>query len=211
GVSSKFGGSFTEKLFKLDEQKLRIIAGLLAALLLLLGAYPVVKIRQKISAIKSDYKMLQKKLEQLNVSQASVKSLLEDQKILEKYGSFAREIKKLHFNNSAMLLEIASLTPDAIFLTAAEFSTDTPNATFKLLGHADNSDSVFEYLGTLGRSSILQNPTLESTQEVPIDTDRYFIRFVLNGRINSEALRRHTDVTEETKPEPEDDFEPIID
>ncbi len=41
-------------------KKLRIIAGLLGALILLVGLYPVIKIRQEVSTTKDNYKKLQK-------------------------------------------------------------------------------------------------------------------------------------------------------
>lgn len=188
GVSSKFGGNFSAKLFELDEKKLRIIAGLLAALLVLLGMYPVVKIRQEVSATKDDYKKLQKKLAQLNASQGDVTTLLAEQESLGKYESFPNELQRLRVENSKILVEIASITPRQIFLTTAEFNTQSADPTFKLLGHADNSDSVFEFLSDLGRSTLLHSPALESTQEVPIDETRYFIRFVLNGKIHASQL-----------------------
>ena len=59
---------------------------------------------------------------------------------------------------------------------------------FRLQGHADNSDSVFEFLSELGKSELFHSPILESSQEVPIDETRYFIRFVLNGKIHGNKL-----------------------
>ncbi len=188
GVSSKFGGNISAKLFELDEKKLRIIAGLLAAVLILVGLYPIIKIRRQVSTTKEDYKILQKKLAQLNESQGDVSTVLEEQKQLTQLESFPNELERFKLQNSKILVEIASLTPKQIFLTNAEFVTTGSDPHFRFQGHADNSDSVFEFLGALGRSAIFTNPALESTQEVPIDEERYFIRFVLNGKINPVEL-----------------------
>ncbi len=188
GVSSKFGGNISAKLFELDEKKLRIIAGLLAAVIILAGLYPIIKIRQKVTQTKAEYKTMQAKLGQLNASQGDVTSLLAEQEQLTQFETFPGDVAKFRIQNSKILLEIATLTPKEIFLTNAEFVTSEADSHFRLQGHADNSDSVFEFLGELGKSSIFANPVLESTQEVPIDEERYFIRFVLNGKIQFENL-----------------------
>ncbi len=188
GVSSKFGGNISAKLFELDEKKLRIIAGLLAALLILLGLYPIVKIRQEVTKTKDEFKKLNTKLAQLNASQGDVQAMLVEQEKMKQYESFPNEIERLKIKNAQLLVELASMTPRQIFLTTAEFATTGDDPHFKLQGHADNSDSVFEFLSDLGKSEVFNSPTLESTQEVPIDETRYFIRFVLNGKIRPEKL-----------------------
>lgn len=188
GVSSKFGGNISAKLFELDEKKLRIIAGLLAALLILLGLYPVVKIRQEVTKTKDEFKKLNAKLAQLNASQGDVQAMLVEQEKMKQYENFPNEIERLKIKNAQLLVELASMTPRQIFLTTAEFATTGDDPHFKLQGHADNSDSVFEFLSDLGKSEVFNSPTLESTQEVPIDETRYFIRFVLNGKIRPEKL-----------------------
>ncbi len=188
GVSSKFGGNISAKLFELDEKKLRIIAGLLAALLILLGLYPIVKIRQEVTKTKDEFKKLNTKLAQLNASQGDVQAMLVEQEKMKQYESFPNEIERLKIKNAQLLVELASMTPRQIFLTTAEFVTTGDDPHFKLQGHADNSDSVFEFLSDLGKSEVFNSPTLESTQEVPIDETRYFIRFVLNGKIRPEKL-----------------------
>jgi len=188
GVSSKFGGNISAKLFELDEKKLRIIAGLLAALLILLGLYPVVKIRQQVTKTKDELKKLNAKLAQLNASQSDVQAMLAEQEKMKQFESFPNEVKRLKIKNAQILVELASMTPRQIFLTNAEFVTSGADPNFKLQGHADNSDSVFEFLSDLGKSQLFHSPALESTQEVPIDDTRYFIRFVLNGKIYPEKL-----------------------
>lgn len=197
GVSSKFGGNISAKLFELDEKKLRIIAGLLAALLILLGLYPIVKIRQEVTKTKDEFKKLNAKLSQLNASQGDVQAMLVEQEKMKQYESFPNEIERLKIKNAQLLVELASMTPRQIFLTTAEFATTGEDPNFKLQGHADNSDSVFEFLSDLGKSELFQSPTLESTQEVPIDETRYFIRFVLNGKIRPEKLTSAQPVEEE--------------
>jgi hypothetical protein len=61
-----------------------------------------------------------------------------------KLEDFPNELKRLKITNSRLLIELASSTPKQIFLTSAEFNTAAAEPFFKLLGHADNSDSVFE-------------------------------------------------------------------
>jgi len=201
GVSSKFGGNISAKLFELDEKKLRIIAGLLAALLILLGLYPVVKIRQQVTKTKDEFKKLNAKLAQLNASQGDVQAMLVEQEKMKQYENFPNEIERLKIKNAQLLVELASMTPRQIFLTTAEFATTGEDPHFKLQGHADNSDSVFEFLSDLGKSELFHSPTLESTQEVPIDETRYFIRFVLNGKIRPEKLTSAQPVEEEAPAE----------
>ncbi len=199
GVSSKFGGNLSAKLFELDESKLRIIAGLLAGLLLLAGLYPVIKVRQKVNQAKEDQKKMRKNLAHLNSSQSDITGLLAEQQKLEGLQSLGKEVKKLRVLNSGIIIELASATPAQIFLTEATFNMTAAPPTFKLQGHADNSDSVFEYLNMLGKSQAFQTPALESTTEMPIDDTRYFIRFALNGKINTEALAKMAGlVNEET-------------
>jgi Tfp pilus assembly protein PilN len=210
GVSSKFGGNFGAKLFQLNETKLRIIAGLLAIMVITIGLVPVIKIRQTLADSKLEEKKLKRKLSQLNRSQAEVSQLLREQEDLKKFDTFSKEIKKLSVNNSIVLIEIASLTPKQIFLTAAEFSQTSPKS-FKFFGHADNSDSVFEYLSILGKSELFKNPMLESTQEVPIDEKRYFIRFVLSGKIDEKALKKDPLAKGSAKEEPEEAYDDFFD
>ena len=190
GVSSKFGGGFSARLFELDETKLRIVAGLLAGLLVLAGLYPVIQIRQKVSKSKEDQKKMQQNLQRLNSSQGDITGLLAEQARLTGLQSFGGELSNLRIINSGIIIELASATPSQIFLTEATFNTTTQPPTFRLQGHADNSDSVFEYLNILGKSAVFVTPVLESTTEMPIDDTRYFIRFALNGKINTEALKK---------------------
>jgi len=190
GVSSKFGGNISARIFQLDEKKLRIIAALLVALFLLAGSVPIVKIRQKVNQTKDNYKKLTKKLSDLKSTQSEVTRLLAEQEALKNSGNLGKDLSKLRTFNSPILVEIASLTPRQVFLTHAEFNSQGENFNFKFQGHADNSDSVFEYLSVLGKSEVFTNPTLESTQEVAIDDSRYFIRFVLNGKISTTALKK---------------------
>lgn len=208
GVSSKFGGNISAKLFQLDEQKLRILAGLIAALFLLAGLYPVMQIRGKVSTTKENFKKLQKKLTQVTSAQGDVATLLAEQEQLNTNSAFYSELQAFRVANSGIILEIASSTPDQIFLTHAEFTNNGSEVNFKILGQADNSDSVFEYLNILGKSSIFKYPALESTQEVPIDQSRYFIRFVLNGKIDKEQLSKLSSTasgTEASEESPEAD------
>ncbi|MFZ5949343.1 MAG: PilN domain-containing protein, partial [Candidatus Rifleibacteriota bacterium] len=118
-----------------------------------------------------------------------VTELLAEQEVMKKYSSVFSVLNENRRNNSSILIEIASLTPKQIFLTATEFNFSQSPASFKLLGHADNSDSIFEYLNILGKSNVFSNPILDKTQEVPIDETRYFLRFELSGKIKDSSLK----------------------
>lgn len=196
-VSTKFSGNFSANLFKMDESKLRIVAGLLGTIVLLVGLYPIVSIRKKVTDTKTNYKKLQRDLRQLRSAQNEATSLLAEQSALAKYKNFAKELDKLKTNNSELLLEIASATPRQIFLTSAEISKGATDASLKLRGHADNSDSVFEYLSILGKSKALQTPLLELTDEVEIDETRFFIRFALNCKIDFDVFKPKPEIEEE--------------
>ncbi|HAE38722.1 MAG TPA: hypothetical protein DCG57_08800 [Candidatus Riflebacteria bacterium] len=190
GVSSKFGGNFSAKLFELDEPKLRILTGLIAGILLLAGLYPVVKIRQAVTQSKDNQKKIQRELNELNASQGDITQLLSEQARLTGLQSFGIELDRLRIINSVIIIELASSTPSQIFLNNANFNSQSDPPTFRLQGTADNSDSVFEYMNILSRSPIFESPALESTQEMPIDDVRYFIKFALNVKIKREELRK---------------------
>ncbi len=189
GVGSKFGGNISAKLFQLDETKLRILAILLAILIIAIGLIPVVNIRNKVAEAKANDLKMRKKLQQLQSSQKEVTQLLAEQESMKKYSTVYSALKGNLCNNSLIIIEIASLTPKEIFLTAADFNFNQSPASFKLMGHADNSDSIFEYLNIIGKSSVFSNPILDKTQEVPIDETRYFLRFELSGKIKDSAIK----------------------
>jgi type IV pilus assembly protein PilM len=179
GVSSKLGAG----LAKLDETKLRILAGCLLGLILLLGSYPIVKIRGQVEKAKKDYTKLESQLKELTTSQEEVTQLLADKERLGKEAGFADELRASKVPLSEILLELASLTPRQVFLQNASIQVAAEPKTFRLSGHTDTSDRVFEFLKTLGQSKFFKNPALESTEEVTIDESHFFIRFALNGRI----------------------------
>ncbi len=199
GVSSKFGSNLSAKLFELDEKKLRILVGVLAAILVLVGLYPVIQIRQKVNEAKNFQKKLQRDLGNLSTSQRDINEVLAEQAKLTSMQNFGIEIERMRIVYSVLVLELASATPAQIFLNSATFNSAERPLAFRLQGTADNSDSVFEYLNILAKSRVFQNPTLESTQEMPIDDTRYFIRFALNGKINTAELRKIAGM----EPEPE--------
>ncbi|HNV70794.1 MAG TPA: pilus assembly protein PilM, partial [Candidatus Ozemobacteraceae bacterium] len=188
---SKAGAKFTQGLsnklgisFELDETKLRIIAVLLAIIIIAGGAYPLVKVRQNLAKTKSDFKKFNTQLEELTASNKEVTDLNAEREQLEKLAGFADELKKYSFPTSEALLELATIVPKQIFLISGEIRNESGRRIFKITGHSDNSDRVFEFLKVFATSTrFLKNPSLEATEEVPIDESRYFIRFVLNGQI----------------------------
>lgn len=185
-VSSKFGTGFAKKFglnLELDEKKVRLIAALLVVLSLVILLFPVVKIRQDVAGIKTEYQKLQGKLSELTSSQNEVTQLLAEKDRLTKEIGFPDEVKKLRFPNSEILLEIASITPKQIFIQELAISRLTDPATFKITGQTDSSDRVFEYIRDFESAKFLKSPAIDSTEEVPIDDKRYFIKFALSGKI----------------------------
>lgn len=203
-VSSKFGAGFAKKFgfnFDLDEKKVRLIAGLAGVLYLLIVLFPVVKIRQDVSAVVSEYKKLQAKLGELTSSQNEVTQLLAQKEQLTKEIGFPDEVKKLRFPNSEILLEIASITPRQIFIQEMTISRQTVPATFKITGQTDSSDRVFDYIRYFENTRFLKSPEIDSTEEVAIDEKQYFIKFALSGKIVIPAPDKPSDDSA-AEPEP---------
>jgi len=189
-VSSKFGAGLAKKFgiaFQLDEKKLRTIAALLAIIFLLIGSYPIIKVRQDVAKAKANVKTLNARLAELTTSQGEVTQLMADRERLSKEAGFADEILKEKTPISGILLDLASATPKEVFLSNALLQTTGEAKTFKLSGQTDSSDRVFEYLKILSTSVFFKNPSLESTEEVAIDNDRCFIKFSLTGKIEIPA------------------------
>ncbi len=185
-VSSKFSGGIMQRLgisLELNEQKLRILAGLLGAFLLLLMAFPVVKINQDLTGVKADVVKMNQKLAELRSSNEEVTQLRSDKERLEKESGLPGELKKARFPISEMLLDLASATPSQIFITSAALTKNGETRSLKIQGQTDTSDRVFEYLKFLGAGSFFKRPTLESSEEVPIDEQKYFIRFSVNVEV----------------------------
>ncbi|MEW6713243.1 MAG: pilus assembly protein PilM, partial [Candidatus Riflebacteria bacterium] len=115
GVGSKFGGNISAKLFQLDETKLRILAVLLFVLIVAIGLIPIVNIRNKVAEAKTNEVKMKKKLQQLQSSQKEVTQLLAEQESMKKYSTVFSVLNQNRRINSAILIEIASLTPKQIF------------------------------------------------------------------------------------------------
>ncbi|NLI75297.1 MAG: pilus assembly protein PilM [Candidatus Riflebacteria bacterium] len=186
GVSSKFGAGFAQKLgisLQLDEGKLRILAGLLVVFVLLVGSFPLVKIRQDVTKAKNDTKKLEARLNDLTESQAEVTQLLAEKDLLGREAGLTEALMASKVPLSEILLDLASSTPRQIFLTNAHLQVRSDPRVFRLAGHTDTSDRVFEYLKALNNSTFFKGSALESTEEVPIDEERFFIKFSLAGKI----------------------------
>lgn len=191
GVSSKFGTNFNDlsaKLFQLDENKLRILAVVLILLVIAGIAVPLVLVNKKLEAIRKEYKTMERDLNKLKSDQSEVDRLLKEQSNLDKFANVSEELKDYKILNTKLIISILALIPKEIFLTNAEFHLNNDNPYVDLHGHADNSDSVFQLLSTMSQKSLFQKPVLKSTNEVEIDEERYFIRFVLTTGINTEEL-----------------------
>ena len=191
GVSSKFGTNFNDlsaKLFQLDEKKLRILAGILVLLIGAGIATPVVLVNKKLDNVKKEYKTMEKELNKLKSDQSEVDKLLKEQDNLNKFAKVSEELKDYKLLNTKLIISILTLIPKEIFLTNTEFHLNSDNPYVEIYGHADNSDSVFQLLSTMSQNKLFEKPVLKSTNEVEIDEERYFIRFVLTTGINTEEL-----------------------
>lgn len=190
GVSSKLGSGLGGKFkfnLELDEQKLRILAGLIGVLVLLVILTPGLKVKRDIANAKASYAKLQNQLSELTQVNSEVTELITSRDLLSKQNGFAEEIKKLKYPNSEMLLELASATPKQIFLISADFTRDGETRNFKFLGHTDTSDRTFDFIKTLNLSRFFKQPNLESTEEQAIDEKNFFIKFAINGKIELPA------------------------
>lgn len=191
GVSSKFGTNFNDlsaKLFQLDEKKLRILAVILVLLIGAGIATPVVLVNKKLDNVKKEYKTMEKELNKLKSDQSEVDKLLKEQDNLNKFAKVSEELKDYKLLNTKLIISILTLIPKEIFLTNTEFHLNSDNPYVEIYGHADNSDSVFQLLSTMSQNKLFEKPVLKSTNEVEIDEERYFIRFVLTTGINTEEL-----------------------
>ena len=191
GVSSKFGTNFNDlsaKLFQLDEKKLRILAVILVLLIGAGIATPVVLVNKKLDNVKKEYKTMEKELNKLKSDQSEVDKLLKEQDNLNKFARVSEELKDYKILNTKLIISILALIPKEIFLTNTEFHLNSDNPYVEIYGHADNSDSVFQLLSTMSQNKLFEKPVLKSTNEVEIDEERYFIRFVLTTGINTEEL-----------------------
>ena len=208
GVSSKFGTNFNDlsaKLFQLDEKKLRILAVILVLLIGAGIATPVVLVNKKLENVKKEYKTMERELNKLKSDQSEVDKLLKEQANLNKFAEVSEELKEYRILNTKLIIKILSIVPKEIFLTNAEFNLNSNNPSVELYGHADNSDSVFQFLSQMSQISLFQKPVLKSTNEVEIDEERYFIRFVLTCEINKDELYPDSDKKDDENSEEDDE------
>ncbi len=214
GVSSKFGSNLNNlgaKLFELDETKLRIIAVFLLCLVLTGAAFPVIHINKQLAETQKQSKNLDRDLKKLKGDQSEVDKLLKEQQGLESFAEIAEQLKAFKIINTKVLIKLLSLVPKEIFITNLELDTTSQNPNLELQGHADNSDSVFQFLSEMGQCSMFSKPILKSTNEVEIDEERYFIRFVLSSDINSDDLYIHDEKSEEDEEEEDSGEDDLID
>ena len=190
---------------KLDENKLRILAVIIIILVIVGVTTPLVLVNRKLEAVKKEYKTMERDLNKLKSDQSEVDKLLKEQANLDKFANVSEELKDYKLLNTKLIISILSLIPKEIFLTNAEFHLDSNNPYVDLHGHADNSDSVFQLLSTMSQNNLFQKPVLKSTNEVEIDEQRYFIRFVLSTGINIEELYPMDNKENEESEEGEDE------
>ena len=208
GVSSKFGTNFNDlsaKLFQLDEKKLRILAVILILLTAAGLAAPVIIVNKRLDKIRKEYKTMEKDLNKLKSDQSEVDKLLKEQENLNKFARVSEELRNYKILYTKLVISILSLIPKEIFLTNTEFHLNSDNPYVDIHGHADNSDSVFQLLSVMSQNKLFEKPVLKSTNEVEIDEQRYFIRFVLTTNINIDELYPNDGSKDEDEEEEDDD------
>ncbi|OQB49541.1 MAG: Competence protein A [bacterium ADurb.Bin157] len=213
-ISSKFGKKFSFSgaslpnfSLEFNEFNARIIVSVIATILAVILLIPVININKQVTKVKADFKKLTAQKTQIERENGNITELLNQQNNLKKFSAFAEDLQKLRINNSQVIAEIASITPKQIFLTSFEFNLGKSAQTFILSGHADNSDSVFDYLAILSKTKIFLNPMLRSTQETLIDESRYFITFSLGGTINVGELTAGKGQSTDSKSSNADNFD----
>ncbi len=77
-------------------------------------------------------------------------------------------------------------TPKEIFLRkiALDLNPTAKDQSFKITAWTDNSDRVFQYVAKLRRSKYFKNASIESTEEVQIDQNSYFMNFTIAVNID---------------------------
>ena len=213
-ISSKFGKKFSFSgtslpnfSLEFNEFNARVIVSVIAIVLAVILLIPVININKQLTKVKADFKKLTAQKTQIERENGNITELLNQQNNLKKFSAFAEDLQKLRINNSQVIAEIASITPKQIFLTSFEFNLGKNAQTFMLSGHADNSDSVFDYLAILSKTKIFLNPMLRSTQETLIDESRYFITFSLGGTINVGELTAGKDKSTDSKSSDAENFD----
>ncbi|MBF0499880.1 MAG: pilus assembly protein PilM [Candidatus Riflebacteria bacterium] len=190
-ATSNFSQSLSSKFnfkFQLDEQKIKILAGLVAILLLVVISTPFVMIRRDVATALTMKRQLEAQLAELTSSQKEVTDLIAQKDKLSKESGFSDEVKKRRFPNSEMLLELASVTPRQIFLLQGDFARSDVKRTFKIMGHADTSDRIFDFLKIMNTTKFFKSPSLDSTEEQTIDEKNYFMKFTISGKIEAPAV-----------------------
>ena len=218
-VSSKFDTNFSdlsEKLFKLDEKKLRIIAGIIILVLLISAILPVVIVNQRLDKVRKEYKAMEIDLKKLKDEQSEVDRLLREQNYLSKFTNLSEELRKYKILYSKLIIVLLSLVPEEIYITDVTFKIDdnnmnTNNASIEINGHADKSDNVFLFQSQINQSKIFVNPDVISANEETIDSERYFIKFIIRSAIDLKELYldkdSNKDKTEDDKNDEEEDEE----
>jgi type IV pilus assembly protein PilM len=193
-IGAKFSGKFSIEKFlpslslELNETNARIGAAILIGLFLLICFIPVFKINKKLNGTKNDIKKMSARISKIQQENGNISELLQQQASLKKYADFEDNLTKLKLPTSRVIMELIKITPNQIFLKSLDLNLSKDASTFSLTGHADSSDSVFEYLSVLGMSEIFKNSMLRSTEEALIDESRYFIKFGLSGSLNTASL-----------------------
>lgn len=209
-IGAKFSGKFSlAKLvpnlsLELNETNARIGAAIIVAVLLLVCFIPVYKINKKLNNTKNDIKKMSAKIAQIERDNGNISELLRQQASFKKFSDFESNLMTLKMPSSKLIMELIKITPRQIFLRTLDLTLEKNSSTFSITGHADSSDSVFEYLSVLGMSDIFKNSMLRSTEEALIDENRYFIKFGLSGNLNTSSIM---DVKQSGGGEDADDFD----
>ena len=129
---------------------------------------------------------------------------MKEQDYLNKFANFSEDLKDFRLLNTKLIIKLLAIIPREIFLVNVDFHLNENTPTLEIHGHADNSDNVFKLLSEMSKSDLFKGPKLKSTNEVEIDEERYFIRFVLTSEIDTEKLYPDYKPEEEEKDDEED-------
>ncbi|NLM17473.1 MAG: pilus assembly protein PilM [Candidatus Riflebacteria bacterium] len=180
--------NLTSKLFTMSDRKVKIVTMLATILIVLLLLSPTIYILGKEKKINADIKKTSKELRTLRSSESEVSAILDKIKQTEALRGLETSLNALKYNNSEMLMEIASLTPATIFYTSANFNISPQKANVRLSGHSNSSDNVFLLISSLEKSDFFNSAKLESVNEEIIDESRYYIKFSMTAEMDMNAF-----------------------
>ena len=77
--------------------------------------------------------------------------------------------------------QLRKLLPSGVSITEIKRFKDKEIEKIWIKGHSETSDKIFNFLKAISSSGQFKSPSLESTEEIPIDQVRYFVRFTMDA------------------------------